>query len=172
MKTLADLIRIYAALEGRIQKRMDTACREHCVRCGTPCCKVVYCQEALESPFLTQVRQQFAAAAAWNDATGWLTPTGCGLPAGRPPVCYEFICAPIAGSQASAGHAQALDELAMLISRAGRAARGRRHLVELDALARLNLQRLASQFAAAGKIMDSLERDWDEPWIDRFERDH
>jgi hypothetical protein len=104
-------------------------------------------------PFLSEVRRRFAAQARWNPERGWLTPTGCGLAAGRPPVCYEFLCRTILEGQPSPLVQSGLAALAMLLTHAGRKASGRRHLVELTDLGTIHVGRLARQLAQARSLL-------------------
>jgi hypothetical protein len=105
-----------------------------------------------------EVRRLFAPEVDWNPALGWLTPTGCCLPTGRPPVCYEFICRAILDTQPSASERTRLETLAVLLTRAGRHAAGRRHLVELTDLHRLNAGRLLGQLTQARSVLEGLKR--------------
>jgi hypothetical protein len=107
------------------------------------------------------VRERFSIRAEWDSGKGWLTCSGCSLGAGRPPVCYEFICTAITNTQQSADCRQALNSLAMLMTKAGRNACGKRHLVELDQLERLNLQRLMVQLSKAEEDLDRLVDFWE-----------
>lgn len=161
MADLDDAVQRYGKLEIRLQKMMAARCQAHCAGCRITCCKAVFCRESVESPFLTLVRERFSARVKWDPGNGWLTPEGCGLAAGRPPVCYEFICTTILKAQWSTGHRQALGDLAMLMTQAGKKASGKSHLVELDQLERLNLRRLTIQFSQAEHALDRLVAFWE-----------
>lgn len=161
MADLNDVVQRYGKLEIRLQGIMADRCQTHCAKCRATCCKAVFCRESMESPFLTLVRERFSVHAKWDSGNGWLTSKGCGLAAGRPPVCYEFICTPISKAQRSTYHSKALDHLAMLMTRAGKKACGRRHLVEIDQLERLNLQRLSIQLSQAEEALARLAAFWE-----------
>ena len=119
--------------------------------------------ESRESSFLSAVLRRMPPAAAWNDEKGWLTPGGCSLSVGRPPVCYAFYCKPIADARPTPEAAYALAVLSALMGYAGRNAYGRRHLVELFDLTHLNLNRLEKQCGTAGKVLAHLAAFWDHP---------
>lgn len=155
-----EFISSYGRLERRIQRCMASQSGGLCTRCVMPCCRIDFCRESLESPFLEAVRTLFAPGIRWDPAVGWLTNQGCCLPAGRPPVCYEFLCRSLQVHQPSALHRDALQVLAGLITDTGRRARGRRHLVELNDLGRLNLKRLTDQLKRAQSTLAQLERFW------------
>ncbi|MDA8142232.1 MAG: hypothetical protein M0036_26600 [Desulfobacteraceae bacterium] len=153
----SDLIERYGRLEMEIQRRMNACCSAFCSVCKSPCCRVEYCREALESPFLEAVRQRFAPAVHWNSDSGWLTAKGCGLAAGRPPVCYEFLCRPILEAQPTPERLEAVKQLAMLVTMAGRRARGNRHVVELEDLERINAARLLAQVTSSSAALARME---------------
>ncbi|MFZ1985483.1 MAG: hypothetical protein WAU91_13780 [Desulfatitalea sp.] len=150
------IVESYGQLEIALQQRMRAVCALFCDRCGARCCRVDFCHESLESPFLVHVRARFAPSAYFDAVTGWLTPAGCGLAAGRPPVCYEFLCRAIVEAQPTRHQLEALETLAMLLTHAGRNAFGRRHLVALEDLHRLNSRRLWKQLMQARSVLDEL----------------
>lgn len=151
-----ELVERYGRLEMAIQKRMNASCAPFCTVCQSPCCRIDFCYESLESPFLEAVRSRFAPGAAWCATSGWLTPSGCMLTAGRPPVCYEFLCGAILTAQDAGEQLAALKQLAMLITIAGRRARGSRHLVALSDLSRTNTPRLLTQVARSQIALQKL----------------
>jgi hypothetical protein len=159
-KSLNNLLELYGRLEMAVQKQMNARCAPFCTRCASPCCRIDYCREALESPFLEAIRNRFAPSVHWNPALGWLTPKGCGLTAGRPPVCYEFLCRPILEAQPTPEQREALKQLVMLVTVAGRRARGSRHLVELWDLEQVNAPRLLAQMAKSADILARM-RSWE-----------
>jgi hypothetical protein len=67
----------------------------------------------------------------------WLSEAGCKLSVGRPPVCYEFLCADILDAQQPGLQRYAMMVLAKLISHIGKIALGSRHLIEVMDLADL-----------------------------------
>ena len=136
---------------------MQQVCTPFCASCKAACCRPVYCRESLESPFLAEVYRRFAPGAHWDAALGWLTPAGCSLGAGRPPVCYEFLCRTILDAQPSPRARSGLESLARLLTDAGRHAAGRHHLVELTDLSRINVGRLTRHLAQARSTRDGLQ---------------
>ena len=152
MKTLSKIIEKYAAFETQVRIYCDRICRNHCATCKGVCCKPEYCAETLTSPFLRKLRQRFASDAVYSEARGWLTPTGCALPVGRPPVCYQFFCRTIQDAQPTAQSRFAIAILSNLVAHAGKNACGQKHIVELqDAsqLKRVNLSRFEKQLNEA-----------------------
>ena len=150
---LARVVARYAALEAAVQAAHLPVCAPTCSRCVKVCCAHRFCAEAIESPWLRLVWAHAGHDEAECDATqGWLTPTGCKLRAGRPPVCYAFLCSQILDPMADqAAREAALDEAA-LITRTGRRAYGQKALVELseeDIAERLDLDRLDRALARA-----------------------
>ena len=152
MKTLSKIIEKYAAFETQVRIYCDRICRNYCSACKGVCCKPEYCAETLTSPFLRRIRQRFASDAVYSEARGWLTPTGCALPVGRPPVCYQFFCRTIQDAQPTAQSRFAIAILSNLVAHAGKKACGQKHIVELqDAsqLKRVNLSRFEKQLNEA-----------------------
>jgi len=148
----------YGRLEKEVQDCMTQHCAGRCSRCAQRCCRPHFCREALESPFLIQVRIRFAPEVPWYEDRGWLGAEGCRLSAGRPPVCYEFLCDPLIAGLGTSRQRKTLGRLAMLLTTAGKSARGRRHLVELSDLDRLNHERLARQLAQARAELGDLRQ--------------
>ncbi len=157
---LSEIISIYGKLEQELQQRMSARCAGFCVQCHSSCCRIDFCLEALESPFLQKVRNRFAPSATWDPKTGYLRENGCGLAAGRPPVCHEFICRLISEGQPDEAHRRALQKLGMILTQAGKNAFGKRHLVELNNLERLNFKRLACQLAQGRSVLCRLDGFW------------
>jgi hypothetical protein len=150
------IVQSYGQLEIELQQTMREVCAPFCDHCGTCCCRLDFCLESLESPFLARVRARFASSAHFDADVGWLTPAGCGLAAGRPPVCYEFLCRAIVEAQPSHQHLEVLNALTMLLTHAGRNALGRRHLVALENLDRFNNRRLLNQLMQARSVLGEL----------------
>jgi hypothetical protein len=162
---LLKLVDSYAALEERVQHLMRSACASVCAACSKVCCRPEMCRESLESPFLELVRDREKTKPTWNEARGWLGKKGCALSKGRPPVCYEFICPAIVDSLPNVYAIEKLRQLAMLLTRAGRRAKGGDHLVEImsmDRLARIKPGRLAEKLRRAEAELFSLETSWGE----------
>lgn len=140
------VVKQYADLERRVQRLMNAACASTCAACAKVCCRPEMCRESLESPFLIMVRTSGSNGTFWNKSRGWLGPKGCRLHAGRPPVCYEFLCQDILANQPDENSRTQLKALAYVLTQMGRRALGSDHLVEImtqERLARLGTQRLA-----------------------------
>lgn len=161
---LIELAEAYAALEMRVNRLMGAACSGICAACRRVCCRAEMCRESLESPFLVLLREHGKNKSAWDEARGWLGPRGCTLTVGRPPVCYEYICPAILKAQPGQAAQVRLQELAILLTKAGRRAFGNDHLVEVmtnERLARIKPERLAAKFKRAETELVELERSWD-----------
>jgi hypothetical protein len=152
MNTLSKIIEKYAAFEAEVGACTAEILRNHCSVCKEVCCKPEFCAESISSPFLDRVRRHFAPDAVYDAVHGWLTPVGCALPVGRPPVCYQFICRTILDAQSTAQSRYAIAILSNLVGHAGKKALGRKHVVELEAAAqlkRINLSRIEKQLEEA-----------------------
>jgi hypothetical protein len=152
----------YIHLEKAVQMRMVQLCGPYCRSCLSPCCKIDFCRESRQSPFLRLITDRSPPPGKWT-SRGWLKAKGCALTAGRPPVCYSFCCDIIALAQPTPAHRYALNVLSALISYTGRNAHGSRHLVELPALQDLNLDRLQRQCDTALAVLDHLDQFWRNP---------
>jgi hypothetical protein len=157
---ITPLIAAYIDLESRVQEQLTARCAAHCRNCRSVCCKIEYCRESLESPFLVQVRKTITSKAIWHPENGWLGDHGCVVPAGRPPVCYAFCCEAIMASHPTPLARYALNVLAHVLTYAGRRARGNRHLVELNDLNALNTQGIIRQVNTAESLLDQLDDYW------------
>jgi hypothetical protein len=117
-----------------------------------------------------RVAGRFAPRSAFSEIRGWLSATGCALVAGRPPVCYEFLCGDIWAMVADdPNRRHALQTASMVVSHVGRRVIGGRHLVE--ALYAADLKRIATArfrtrlneageaFQAAVRILDGRSAD-------------
>jgi hypothetical protein len=95
MTMRAGLIRIleeYAAFETEVRRQLANICAPHCAVCKRVCCRPEYCRETIDSPFLALLNPEISPNSQYSADRGWLTLRGCALSAGRPPVCYQFIC--------------------------------------------------------------------------------
>lgn len=156
---LREVIARYVALERAVQQAHIPVCAPTCAKCVKICCAHKFCTEAIESPWLRLVWEQAGHSEAEFDAVqGWLTPTGCKLTAGRPPVCYAFLCSQILDPMPDRDARDFHLDQAALITRTGRRAYGERSLVELsrdDIASRLNLSKLDRAIAAAWRELES-----------------
>jgi hypothetical protein len=131
MSELKDIIEKYVNFESDVRVKMDSFCARHCSRCDRVCCNQDFCRETIESPFLSHILEEYPPSTTYSIESGWLTPTGCGLLIGRPPVCYEFLCDAILVPQQSKFDRYVMKVLSALMTHIGRNAAGGRHLVEL-----------------------------------------
>jgi len=150
---ISKLINRYGRLEQQVRIQMEQRCRASCSRCKRVCCRIHFCAETRESAFLDRVVRRFSPTAEFDPHRGWLSPAGCTLVAGRPPVCYEFLCNDIPDAVSmDLDRRHAMLALSMLITHAGRRAIGGRHLVEAtrDAdLSRINTRRFMARLDEA-----------------------
>ena len=131
MSELDDIIVKYLRFEKDVRVLMDSICARHCSRCHRLCCNHDFCQETIESPFLSHILEKFPPSASYDIESGWLKDTGCGLLIGRPPVCYEFLCEDILASQKTEFDRYVVKVLSALMSHIGKNSVGGRHLVEI-----------------------------------------
>ena len=142
----------YAAFEAKVRAYSTRIYLDHCSGCKGICCKPEYCEEALTSPFLNQIRRHYVPDAIYDSGSGWLKRTGCALPVGRPPVCHEYLCDTILSLRSGPDFRYALTLLSNLINHVGKKALGRKHVVELqenDELKRINFTRFEKQLDEA-----------------------
>lgn len=126
------LIDAYSGFEQRVRQEMERRCRPFCTVCRQVCCRIHFCVETRESVFLARVVSRHSPHVAFDPVHGWLGPDGCRLVAGRPPVCYEFVCRDIPDALHGNPHRRhAMVTLGMLVSHLGKRVLGGRHLVEL-----------------------------------------
>ena len=138
MHSLLKTIEKYAALEAKVSAYTAKIFQKRCSACDGACCRPEICEESLTSPFLERLRQRFAPDAVFRDDRGWLKPTGCALPVGRPPVCYQYFCDAVFENRPKAEFRYAVTILSSLINHVGKNALGRRHIVELQDFSELN----------------------------------
>ena len=155
---MAGWIDAYVALEAEVQATMRSLCSAHCTSCGRPCCREVFCRESLESAFLARIRRA-EGGHAYGARTGWLGPRGCRLEAGRPCVCYEFICPRIL-RRLSGGSQLAANALSEIVTSVGRSALGSQHLLALDGrqLRRVRAARMLARIEAGFAALEACRR--------------
>jgi hypothetical protein len=162
MSDMTRLIDRYVHFEQRVRRWTERWCRPFCTVCPKVCCRFGFCIESRESAFLTRVAGRFAPRSAFSATRGWLSATGCCLVAGRPPVCYEFLCRDIWQTVAGdPNRRHALLTASMVVSYVGRRAIGGRHLVEaLDAddLKRISTARVMTRLDEAGEAFRAAVR--------------
>lgn len=154
MKPLSKIIEKYAAFEAEVGAYTQKNFQKSCSACNGACCRPEICEESLTSPFLTRLRQRFAPDAVFSDGRGWLKPTGCALPVGRPPVCYQFFCDAVFENRQTAEFRYAVSILSNLVNHVGKKALGGRHIVELQdssELKRVNYTRFEKKLNEAAR---------------------
>ena len=156
--TINNLVQRYGRFEIRVRQWTETICRPYCSVCRHVCCRAHFCVETRQSAFLSSVVRQCSPLSVFNYTNGWLGQQGCTLVAGRPPVCYEFICRAIVDKVAgdSVRH-HALLAVSMVMTHVGKKAIGGRHVVEASHLAdlkRINPERFLSRLAQAEATFD------------------
>jgi len=159
MNELKQMQHDYGLFEQRIQQLMNRYASPYCAVCQNCCCQHVICEESLLSPFLLGVHTLFPPAETFCDSYGWLSVSGCTLPAGRPPVCYEFLCDMMMNSLPDDDTRYALRTLGMLLTHLGRNALGNRHLIEItdpDMLHRIQPGRLKKRLLECQYVLDDL----------------
>jgi len=157
MNTLSKIIEKYAAFEAEVGAYTARIFRDHCSACKGVCCRPEFCAESISSPFLDRLRRHFVPHAVYDAAHGWLTPTGCALPVGRPPVCYQFFCRTIQDAQPTAQSRYAIAIVSNLVGHVGKKACGHKHIVELEdasQLKHIHLSRFEKQLDEATGAFD------------------
>jgi hypothetical protein len=147
------MVERYGEFEQRVRQQMEQRCRPACSICRNVCCRPHFCEEARESAFLERIVLRFSHRAIFDKKSGWLSPKGCTLVAGRPPVCYEFLCGDIPDAVSADSHRRwAMLALSMLVTHVGRHVFGGRHLVEAtgaDSLTRIHRERFTARLEEA-----------------------
>lgn len=139
---LKALARVYAEIERDVQAVSNPVCAPYCSECMSVCCRPDFCFETVSSAWLVFVRETIAPDAECVRCGNWLSETGCRLPAGRPPVCYEFYCNAILDSIDDPFTRYALRAAGQCMNVFGRRAVGETHLVELEDLSPLTPTRI------------------------------
>ena len=152
------IVQRYGEFEQRVRQWTEKWCRPYCSVCRHVCCRAHYCDESRQSAFLECVVRQFSPRSVFSPTHGWLGQKGCALVAGRPPVCYEFICRPIADGVAGEPLlSHALRVASMVVTHVGQKAIGRHHLVEATRpadLKRIKPERFFSRLDRAEAAFD------------------
>ena len=131
MDRLEHILREYAAFESEVRVFSSQLWVQWCSNCREVCCKAVYCRETFESPFLFLLLNKYSHQHNNNTQKAWLSEAGCRLSVGRPPVCYEYLCANILDAQQTEVYRYAMIVLSKLVSHIGKRALGSRHLIEV-----------------------------------------
>ena len=131
MNELDHILKAYVAFESEVRVFSSELWLQSCSNCREVCCKAVYCRETFESPFLFLLLNKYSHKLYNNTQKAWLGEAGCKLSVGRPPVCYEFLCANILNAQQTGLQRYAMIVLSKLVSHIGKRALGSRHLIEV-----------------------------------------
>ena len=176
---ITSMIQRYGEFEQRVRQQMEQRCHPACSICRHVCCRPHFCAETRESAFLTQVARRFSPRTVFDKKCGWLSPKGCTLVAGRPPVCYEFLCSDIPDAVSADSHRRwAMLALSMLVTHLGRRVFGSRHLVEATDASGLNrmhgkrftarLNEAEAALAEVAAILDDRKTIADGPTLSRI----
>jgi hypothetical protein len=151
----------YIRLERDVSHCITAVCKSFCSACMCRCCKPDFCQESFDSDWLLMVREAAGhGALPYDNAFGWLAPTGCRLGAGRPPICYEFFCDAIQDHFTFLDTRQVFAEIGRLVNFAGQRALGGRHLVTLtekEISEKLDFGRLLKRITSAADMLHRLQ---------------
>jgi len=157
---LFQIVKEYADFEAEVRPWIAKLCGPHCSVCETVCCRPEYCRESIDSPFLALLRETYPPQTKYTAERGWLTPSGCALACGRPPVCYQFSCRKIAAALPDDSHRHLMNVLSNLVSHAGKRALAGRHIVEImDAagLAQVKITRFHKRLDEARKAFEVIQ---------------
>jgi len=160
MDELEHILEDYAAFEAEVRAFSSELWFQWCSNCRKICCKSVYCRETYESPFLFLLIKKHSRRVFYGTQQDWLSEAGCKLPVGRPPVCYEFLCANILDAQQTGMQRYAMIVLAKLISHIGKRALGSRHLIEVmypADLKKLRYSRFEKRLSEARSAFDVVQ---------------
>ena len=125
------ILKKYQDFEAAVRPQIENLCGQRCSLCKSVCCRPDYCRKNLDSPFLARLRSKTPSKSGYNAAQGWLTPNGCALSNGRPPVCYQFNCDKIIDGVPTDQHRYFFKVLSNLVPYIGKRSLGTRHLVEI-----------------------------------------
>ncbi len=131
MDELEHILIAYATFESEVRVFSSELWFQWCSNCREVCCKSVYCRETSESSFLFLLLKKHSHQVSNGTQKDWLSEAGCKLSVGRPPVCYEFLCANILNDQQTGMQRYAMIVLSKLVSHIGKRALGSRHLIEV-----------------------------------------
>lgn len=118
------------------------------------------CEESRDSAFLCAVIDITPPAEPFSDHYGWLTLHGCALKAGRPPVCYEFICDDVMYDLPDDAIRYTMRTLGKSLYYVGEQAWQGLHLVEItqdEQLCRVDCVRLQSRLKEAELAIQDIE---------------
>jgi hypothetical protein len=161
MNSIDELFDPYIKLEKAILARISEWINQHCGLCTACCCRADICEEALQSAFLSKLLiKQGLDETELDDSYGWLTPQGCVLAYGRPPICHAYFCDSLLERLENNPTRHAMTVLGLLLYHVGEKALGDLHLTEIeeaDALQKIDLQRVARQLAEAQQAFSAID---------------
>ena len=153
-------IQEYQSLEQKVSQQVVSVCRPFCSACSNCCCKTDFCSESLDSYWLRMTwRLAGHDRFQYDDSIGWLSSDGCRLTAGRPPVCYEYLCDGMI-ADIPADRLSRVKVVTTLLSSTGKNALGSRHLVTLTSeqiLTRMNFGKLRRRIAKSRYLLQEYE---------------
>lgn len=159
MKTLVEILPLYAAFEQKTQDSINKLFGAFCADCLEPCCRVDICEEGRDSLFLQALRKSEEQALDMSEELGYLDLKGCCLTCGRPPVCSEFLCDSILGQMPNEFQSYIAQVLCSLINWIGDSAYESVHLCEITQpshLAQVDWDRIEARIKEADLMYDSL----------------
>jgi hypothetical protein len=163
MKELQETARRYMNLEARVNEVVTSACQPVCRACIDCCCDVRFCRESINSHWLMTIAAVSGNLVGdFNEQQGWLSPGGCRLKVGRPPVCYEFFCEAIINGEHNHHRRKSLKILGGLVGFAGLKALGNRHLITLSQFEiqnRLRFEKLGHRLETAEIIFSECQEE-------------
>jgi hypothetical protein len=160
MTELEHILKAYGKFESEVRVFSSELWVQWCSNCSEVCCKALYCRETFESPFLFLLLNKYSHQLDNHTQKAWLSEAGCKLSIGRPPVCYEFLCANILDAQQTGMHRYAMIVLSKLVSHIGKKALGSRHLIEVmdpAGLKKIRYSRFEKRLSEARNAFDVVQ---------------
>ncbi len=152
----------YLFLESKVNSLISQACGCFCSECIDRCCKKDICSESISSCWLRIVWSLSGhEISQYGEAKGWLSSYGCHLTAGRPPVCYDFLCNRILEENPMGAYVSSLIKICNLPGWMGKNALGTRHLVTLsskEVFYLVNFNRLRNRIAKGLELCEQCEK--------------
>jgi len=152
----------YLFLESKVNSLVSQACSCFCTECKDRCCRKEYCSESVSSYWLRIIwTLRGNDISNYDEEKGWTSPYGCHLTAGRPPVCYDFLCNRILEENPMGTYVASLIKICKLPGWMGKNALGTRHLVTLsskEVFSILNFNRLRNRIAKCIELFEQCEK--------------
>lgn len=125
-------------IESKLQQIGNRVSQTACASCVKICCREEICKESIESDYLRYILG--AKIKEYDNETGWYkNGQGCSLAYGRPMVCYEYFCSGIGNMHGISN----LQNLASLFRKCYSKALGDRHILVLNDIQRISVDKLA-----------------------------